>query len=358
MAFSTGIGTYLRGVLAGMPQGREKYAFTLFGDSSKTAVVFPGAAHENFISKIYSLREQFEYPSKLRACDLWHSPHYNAPFLKGKTRLVVTVHDLIHWIFRKDFFSPPQAFYAGQMFRNVVKRADHIIAVSRKTAEDLTFYFGAKPHHISVIYEGVGVDFVPAKGTAAHGELRRRYNLPEKFFLYVGSLKPHKNITLLLETFRDLKKKKQIQASLVIIGKKDARYSPRFHALSSLETDRDVIYLPGITNGELPAFYQMAVALVHPSLYEGFGLTLLEAMACGTPVIASRAGSIPEVAGQAALLIDPHSQSEIGHAMMRLESEVALAAKLREEGFKNLKSYTWEQAAKRTLEVYERVLGD
>ncbi len=357
MMFSTGIGTYLRSLLAAMPENRGDFSFTLFGVPAQGKAVLPGAESVPFDARIYSLKEQIEYPAKLKKCDLWHAPHYNAPFVKGKTKLVITVHDLIHWIFRKDFFSPLQAFYAGTMFRNAVKRADHIIAVSKKTADDLVFHFNAKPHHISVIHESVSPDFVPAAGTSLQREIKNKYRLPDKFLLYVGSLKPHKNIQTLLEAFRGLRSSNKMESGLVIIGKKDGNYPARLKALAELETGGGVIYLPEIGGGELPAFYQTAQALVHPSLYEGFGLTLLEAMACGTPVIASTAGSIPEVAGKAALFVDPHSKEEIARAMMRLESEPSLAAELRELGFQNLKGYSWKEAAVRTLEVYKRVLG-
>lgn len=337
----TGIGTYLQGLLQGFETS------------------FPSGwdlARKSFSAPIYSLQEQFAYPSRLAECDLWHAPHYNIPYFKKKVKLVVTVHDLIHWIYRKEFFSPVQALYAQTMFRRLVETADHMIAVSNNTTQDLVTHFQADPKRISVIYEAVGNECQRIQDPERISDLRLRNDLPEKFFLYVGSLKPHKNVQTLLRVFRNLKKNHRLRSGLVIIGRKDRAYRPELRDLQNLRTGEGIWYFPETERGVLTAFYSTALALVHLSLYEGFGLTPLEAMACGTPVIASKTSSIPEVVGDAAWLVDPLDENQIAQALQQIEADPDLSEELRQKGLERLKLFSWEKTARQTLDVYQKVL--
>lgn len=357
MIQKTGIGTYLRGLLSGIQRiyGFRRYAFLGFGSGPQSLL---GPAQTiPFTADIYSIQEQLQYHRLLKQCRLWHAPHYNIPFFKGRTKLVVTVHDLIHWIFRKDFFSPLQALYAGTMFRRTVQTADHIIAVSNSTRQDLIQYFKAAPEKITVIYEGVQPNFPKFASFDELDRTFRQFKLPASFFLYVGSLKPHKNILFMTELFRSLKQATKIQADLVVVGGKDARYRSGSEGLRDFASGGGVHYLPQVTADQLAHLYQGAMALVHPSLYEGFGLTLLEAMACGTPVISSHAASLPEVAGEAAVLFDPKNAEDLAAALIRVEKSESLRRKLRENGFIQLKKFSWDETARQTLNVYDRVLS-
>ena len=354
----SGIGTYLRGLLegfekAGPPPGSEIY---LYGGRSKR----DSAANfkmRKFRSPIYSLQEQLEYPGRIRECDLWHAPHYNIPVLKGKTRLVVTVHDLIHWIFRKDFFSPLQTLYAKVMLEKAVSAADHIITVSEKTKEDLIGYFKAGPGKISVIYEAVSETFKPVTDPQMIRSVKRKYGLPEKFFLYVGMIKPHKNILWLVRLFSKLEQFSRVQSRLVIAGKADPKHAREFKTLSRLSPEGGILHIPFVETDDLPALYSGATALVHPSLYEGFGLTLLEAMACGTPVIAFRTSSIPEVTGDAAVLVPAGSEQAMEEALIRMETDSGRREYFRGLGLARVREFSWEKTAHQTKTVYEKVLG-
>lgn len=355
MIQNTGIGTYLRGLLRGLDRNSafRNYEFRLFGNTAQAN----GFKISPFSSKIYSVNEQLYYPGLLKQCHLWHAPHYNIPFFKGRVKLVVTVHDLIHWIYRKDFFTPLQAFYAKTLFKRVSREADHIIAVSKRTKQDLINHFEADPGKVTVIYEGVENQFTQFASFDELEKTLRSFKVPSQYFLYVGSLKPHKNVMFLVDLFRGMKESGKIKSDLVVVGRKDSRYAPEHESLRNLRSGGGIHYIPEIPHQNLAHLYQGALALVHPSFYEGFGLTLLEAMASGTPVISSNAASLPEVAGDAAILFDPRNQGELFTALQQIEKDESLRRILRERGFSQLKKFSWEETARQTLAVYQKVLN-
>ncbi len=359
MIKKTGIGTYIRGLLEGLESLNvfPRESVCLFGapQSHEREGVY---LRRSFWSRIYSLEEQAEYLFHLPQCRLWHAPHYNVPFKKGKTKLVVTIHDLIHWIFRKDFFSPLQAFYAETMLRKAVELADHILAVSHKTRDDLIQHFNADPEKITVTYEGVSDQFAPIEDSEEIERVKSKYHLPKNFFLYVGMLKPHKNVLWLVHLFRELKQEGRVEASLLLIGKKDFKYPTGYEDLSKLKTEKGVVHLPYVEEHDLVALYNAALALIHPSLYEGFGLTLLEAMACGTPVIACRSASVPEVVGDAGYLVDSCAQKEMREAIVRFENFPNLRRDYAQKGRRHAERFRWSTMADQTARVYERVLSE
>lgn len=350
----SGIGTYIRGLLGIY----EKHPFFQKYSLSLAAKQSDGVFQTfRFHSSVYSLGEQLEYPFRLRHCKLWHAPHYNVPLVKGKTRLVVTIHDLIHWIFRKEFFSPLQAFYAGQMLTRAVNLADRIIAVSNRTRDDLIRHFKAHPGKIRVISEGAPPEFFNPPDASHRKSVLEKYKLSRAFFLYVGLLKPHKNVQRLVEVFRGLQKEKKIHSDLVLVGKKDRKYPAGFESLQTLRTENGIHYIPAVDSmAELASLYSSALALVHPSLYEGFGLTCLEAMASGTPVIVSNTASLPEVVGDAGRYVDPRSSETIREALVEVEQNGSLRSQMIEKGRQRARQFSWDRAARETLEVYREVL--
>ncbi len=354
----TGIGTYVRGLLSGWHQAglADELGLALYGKSAPSPDWSRHPAVP-FHSDIYSVQEQFEYPWRLKNCRLWHAPHYNVPVVKGRTRLVVTIHDLIHWIFRKEFLSPLQESYAGFMLRRAVENADHVITVSEKTKNDLVTHFDAPAEKISVIYEGVDARFKVLDEPREIDRVLKKYGVPPQYFIYIGMLKPHKNVQWLIHLFRRLREEGRLRASLVLVGRKDKKYPKGYEDLLHLKTTDEIIHIPYVEDDELVALYNGALALAHPSLYEGFGLTLLEAMACGTPVIACRSASVPEVAGDAACLVDSCDEKEMTDALVRMESFPNLRDEFQRKGYRRSREFRWDEAARRTAEVYERVLN-
>ena len=357
----SGIGTYLRGLVSGF-QGNPFFEKVKLGfavpDSLSGEIEGAGPVF-GFNAPVYSIQEQLQYPRQISRCRLWHAPHYNIPLLPIPPRagLVVTVHDLIHWIFRKDFFSPLQTLYSALLLKRVVKRADRIIVVSQRTREDLIQHFKAPHQKIDVIYEGVNEDFFDRPSPEESRKILKNYQLPENFFLYVGLLKPHKNVHRLISLFQKLKRAGRLRSGLVIVGKKDQWYPRGYELLQNLQSGDSLHYFPSVQSSrELKALYASAKALVHPSLYEGFGLTVLESMAIGTPVICSRAASLPEVAGEAASFIEPHSDSSLEKALIQMEEDPSLRESLAQRGKAQARKFSWKQAADETVRVYRKVL--
>lgn len=355
----SGIGTYLRGLIEGY---RSHPFFEKHPLAFSFAPPFNSKAASDgrwipFYSPIYSVWEQMEYPLRMRHVRLWHAPHYNIPLIKPRAALIVTVHDLIHWIFRKKFYSRAKALYASIFFRRVAQIADRVITVSQQTKNDLIQHFNVPEDRIRVVYEGVNENFFTPHSSDERKQILEKYGLPREFLLYVGLLKPHKNVERLLRVFGRLWQSKRIQSALVIVGRKDRRYGKDQERLQRLKTGNGIFYLPEVDGRrELALLYHSAKCLIHPSYYEGFGLTCLEAMASGTPVIVSRAASLPEVVGEAGLYIDPSSDESLEEAILELEEDQVLRENLAQKGVARARGFTWAKAAQETIQIYKELL--
>lgn len=355
MMHYTGIGTYVRGLLQGLTESTHSASVALYGKSSAGDTTFSTPIID-FAPPIYSLTEQMFYPAVISEVKLWHAPHYNIPWFLGKTRLVVTVHDLIHWIFRDRFFNPLKAFYAQMLITRAVDKADHLITVSEHTKSDLIEQFGANPDKITVTYEGVSADFKPSDNTSLIREHLINLGLHKPYFLYVGLMKPHKNVHWLIDVFSRLRSRGLIHSDLVLVGNRDKGYPGNLDKILRNAPNSGIHHLRAISRDDLVNLYRGAIALVHPSIYEGFGLTLLEAMASGTPVIAHRVASIPEVVGQAGHLIDLQDSNALARALMRFESEPDLRSFYTAKGFEQVKMFSWRKMAEQTAVIYDKVL--
>jgi len=303
-------------------------------------------------SRIYSAREQWEIPrafGRTRA-RLLFVPHYNVP-VSAVARSVVTIHDLIHLKFPQFLPSKGALLYANLFLRHVVPRARAILTVSEHSRRDLVETLGLPESRITVTPLGFAPQFRP-RDPEEIAEALSRLGLAAGYLLYVGNLKEFKNVPLLVRAYRELRQKSDGLPPLVLVGRNSIA---GFEEV--IREAGGVRWLPEVRREDLPLVYGGAMALVFPSLYEGFGLPPLEAMACGTPVICSNRASLPEVVGDAALLIDPLSLEDLQAAMVRVAGDAGLRQALREAGLARSRRFTWRRTAEQTWEVLTRAAG-
>lgn len=265
---------------------------------------------------------------------------------------VLTVHDLI---FRRypAHHKPLNRWYLNLTMPLYCDRATHIIAVSAQTKRDIMDAYGVAGEKITVIYEAAGPDFTPQPAEAI-AAVRARYSLPERYILSVGTIEPRKNLGRVLAAFERLHGEGLVDA-FVIVGKKGWLYHDFFAQLDRSPARHAVIFPGWVSDEDLPAVYAGAAALAFPSEFEGFGLPALEGMACSTPVLCSNTSSLPEIAGDAALLVDPGDTDAIAAGLRRILCEPDLAGELRRLGRAQAARFSWERAAAETVRVYERV---
>lgn len=302
----------------------------------------------------FSPRQQWVIPRILRrlGADLYHSPYYLMPYRPG-VPTVLTVYDVIPLKF------PAQSTFQARMLfrwamRMVLRAARLVLAISEATARDLAHHFPVAPERITVTPLAADPIFSP-RPPAEVEVLCRQYGLPESFVLYVGSNKPHKNLIRLVEAWAQMTDY-GIRSTLVIAGVWDPRY-PEPRRLAERLGLQNIRWLGPVPESDLPALYSAATLFVFPSLYEGFGLPVLEAMACGAPVVCSNTSSLPEVAGDAALLVDPTDVKALAVAIADLLRDEARQEEMREKGLQQAARFSWEWTASMTLDVYRNVIG-
>lgn len=270
------------------------------------------------------------------------------------TPAVLTVHDLIFELF-PEHHKRLNYWFLKTAMPLFVRRADAIIAISKATQRDLVRLYGTPDRKITVIYEGVSPAFQPAS-PAAVSRVRQVYDLPDQFLLCVGTIEPRKNLKRLLEALARLRQSTP-DLHLVVVGKKGWLYDEFFRTIERLGLDQ-VVHMPGyVPDADLSAVYSAAEALILPSVYEGFGLPLLEAMACGAPVVSSNAASLREIGGSAASYFDPLSTYDIVAKVGAVLGDPALRAELRRAGRARAAEFSWRQTAQETLALYDRVLA-
>jgi len=262
---------------------------------------------------------------------------------------VLTVHDLI---FRHlpQHHKPLNRWYLNLTLPLYCRRATHIIAVSAQTRRDLSAAYRLPAEKITVIHEAADPCFCPQPPETV-AAARARYRLPERYLLFVGTIEPRKNLGRLLQAFERLHEARLTDA-LVIVGQRGWLYDDFFAALENSPARQAVIFPGFVPDADLPAVYAGAQALAFPSLFEGFGLPVLEAMACGTPVVCSNTSSLPEVVGEAALLVDPTDVDALADALTRVLRDDALRRELWQKGWAQVQHFTWQETARRTLAVY------
>lgn len=285
--------------------------------------------------------------------DLFHATEHLLPPLRG-VPTVLTVHDMIFRLF-PEHQKRLNYWYLNATMPLYCRRADAIITVSESSKRDIAAHYNLDPTKVTVVYEAPAPEFVPVSQAAIEA-VRRRYGLPERFIIHVGTIEPRKNLTRLVEALHQLRDA-GLTIPLLVVGGKGWLYEGFFSRLEELDM-RDAVRFPGyVPSADLPVLYNAATVAVTPSVYEGFGLPVLEAMACGTPVVSSCASSLPELGGEAARYFDPYNVEEMASTIRAAWTDGELRAEMREKGLAQAAKFTWAQAAEETLAVYDAVQG-
>ena len=352
-----GIGRYMKCLTEAVIAEAPEHEYLLIMPKGGEALVdAPSAAKITPHVKYYSLREQIELPRILarHKIDLLHSPHFLLPLVRP-CPAVATIHDVVYLACPQDLPSRAGRLYYRTMMHACSRLAARIITDSQHSKKEIVRYLGSDPAKIEVIYPGVDQRFSRVTDPAGLDAVRSRYGLDGDYILCVGIYKPRKNHAGLLRAFRHVLER-GVRTQLVIAGPM-AEGEPVLRRLAAdLGVLERVVFTGFVDEHSLRALYSAARVCVCPSMYEGFGFTVLEAMACGSPVVCSSATSLPEVAGEAALFFDPHRPEEMAGQLLRAFSDAALRESLIERGWLNVRRFSWAETARQTLAVYHQAL--
>ncbi len=381
------IGIDIRSLAAGKRSGVEEYTIGLLRElfrvgSEHEYVLFfnawgktvPDLAWAEGFANVRIRR--FRIPNRLLNLSLWYlrypkldrliggtdvffMPNLNFAAVSRRTRLMVTAHDLSFEFFPETFSWKQRLWHFAIDFRSLLRRADAIIAVSKSTKDDLLTCYGIPEGKIHVIYSGIDERFAPMdRNSLALVAVQQKYQLPYKFILYLGTIEPRKNLGSLLrafEVFQRVAIGDMAKYALVLAGQPGWKYQELFEAIR-VSPVRDKIHLIGfVADADKPALYSLASVFVYPSFYEGFGFPPLEALASGVPVIASHSASLPEVVGEAGVLIDPYRPDEILQALRGILEDKSFQAKLRERALAKRRYFTWYQSGQAFLDLVRKI---
>jgi glycosyltransferase involved in cell wall biosynthesis len=358
-----GIGTYVRNLVRHLARLDNETTYFLFCDRSDEATLRDLAA--NFVPVVddsagYGLREHYSIPLKLRSlgADLLHTPHYVLPIFCRRPA-VVTIHDCIHLLFPEYLPNRMAWRYARMMMGSAIRRSALVLTVSEASRRDiLSFYPDADPDRVQVVPNAIEPAILEHPGEEEMERVRERYQIRGRFVLYAGNIKPHKNLDRLIASFGLLKQRPGHEdLKLLIIGDEINKYGSLRRSVEAAGVRQDVRFFGFVPDHTLAALYRLASVFVFPSLYEGFGLPPLEAMACGTPVVTSRLSSLPEVVGDAALLVDPYSIEDIAAGLELVLSDESLRASLIGRGRARVEVFSWDRSVRAIHSAYMRLLG-
>jgi alpha-1,3-rhamnosyl/mannosyltransferase len=356
-----GIGRYIRELVCHLSKVDTENRYVIYFSSKSQLEKIP-LENPNFQSAvlptpIFTVSEQGYLPLRLRRdrVDIFHATtSLDIPWITP-CRLVVTFHDLLLKVLPEYLPSRVSSVYFNLINWRAVKSADAIITVSSFTASELTTLYPECRTKTTAIPSGVNMGFQPVQAKERLQAVKSKYGLKKRYFLYLGTYKKHKNLTTLVEAYGKLPGSIRSEFDLVLVGKPDPRYPEVPLLIQKLGLEDSTRQIPYVDEEDLPALYSGAGAFVYPSLYEGFGLPILEAMACGTPVIASRIPAFLEVAGDSAELVEPRNSAAMTESLQRVVSDRPWADDLREKGLQNARKFSWNQTARRVLDIYRTV---
>jgi len=351
-----GIGTYVRNVLRYLGRiDRENEYVLLCRPADRDTV---GGFGDNFralpeSAGNYSLAEQVRVPLALKRADadVFHAPHYVLPpFLPCPS--VVTIHDCIHLMFPQYLPNKLAYVYARAFMTIAARRSSKVLTVSEASKRDILRFFHIPASKVEVVYNAIDDRFDREPEMDDVVRVRERYQLNDPFLLYAGNIKPHKNVDRVIEAFARLRRRGFERLKLLIIGDEISKNPQLRRAVHRHQLHQHVRFLGFVPDATLAVLYRLADVFVFPSLYEGFGLPPLEAMASGTPVVTSNVSSLPEVVGDAALLVDPRDAEAIAGAVQRILTDNDLRRSLVQKGLGRAHEFSWERSVRRIRDVY------
>jgi len=355
----TGIENYLIYLLQSLAKIDTKNQYWLYSPS-KISAMSTKFKNRNFINKIIKFPlawSQFglswEFFKNQPALDVFFSPAHSVP-IYCPTKLVVTIHDLAFLDF-SNYFTSRDLLRLKIITKRAVQKADKIIAISQSTKKDLLRHYHLPPEKIATIYSGYNRDLFEPAPQKVISKALKKYHINRPYLIYVGTLQKRKNLPRLISAFAILKEKHQIPHQLVIVGKKGWLFQDIFQRVKKLKISPEVVFCGFVPDSELPALLSGADLFVLPSLYEGFGFPVLEAAACATPVVVSGVSSLPEVVGNAGILVNPMKVGDISQGIYQVISNSALKTQLSQKARLQANKFSWEKSARQTLKVFEEV---
>ena len=344
----TGFGFYVKNLTENLKKIDPENEYVLISPESQ----------KDFSTPQRFIWDQFRYPkiAKRQKVDILHQPCFSAP-ITYKGKIVVTVHDLISMHFPKNLPFASRMFYSRWMPFSY-RKADKIIAISEDTKKDIMARLNISEDKIRVIHSAVSDNFKPIRDEKILKDVKLKYHTGDKFILDVGTLEPRKNLPFLVKAFCAAIQDPEITHNLVLSGKKGWYYEDLFLLVKELKLEKRVIFAGYVSEEDLPALYCAADLFVFPSLYEGFGFPPLEAMASGTPVVSSNTSSLPEVIGEAGVILAPENENIWAENIIKILKNDNLSRDLIEKGLIQAKKFSWEKTARETIEVYREVYGD
>jgi glycosyltransferase involved in cell wall biosynthesis len=355
----SGVGTYTRNLLGHLAQAGADADIVVFCSDHKKDLV-PESERFTLVSANMSpwadRGSSFSSLVRDEGVDLLHVPSHLAPSHLD-VPLVATIHDVIPLFYPRSVRNPLERVVYKRRLQRTVREARCIITVSQISCSALSGYAGVDPAKVRVIRNGVSEQFRPVIDRERLDAVRHSYDLPERFALWVGEFRPHKNLEFLLSAWHGVVVEAGEPLPLVLAGAQEG-YFQKVKREAERRGLTGLVRFPGfLKEADIAAVYSAATVFIFPSLYEGFGLPPLEAMACGTPCVVSNSSSLPEVTGRAAMMFNPTSVEQLVECVARVLKDQGLREKLRAEGLRQSALFSWERAAEETLEVYKHTLA-
>ena len=352
----TGFGNYAYNLIKEIGKIDKRNEYIVYLNHYYNDSIFTGNIKRRIIRQIPEIYKHIYLPIDVALntkVDFFHFL-YNAPSLIFPRPYLLTIHDMSFKYIPQMLKLKDRLSITYQLAINA-HRAKRIIAVSENTKKDIIKFLNIPDKKITVIYEGVDKSYRRISDASRKNEIAKKYGLPERFILYVGTYLPHKNINTLIEAYSILVSDKTVAHSLVLAGNKGRSFKKTSNMISKFKLERHVRCIGFVDEDDLPYVYNMSDLFVFPSMYEGFGLPLIESMACGVPVIATKTSCLPEIGGEAVTYFSPKDRDELYNKMKNILAKAHVRSEMIRRGLRQAKKYSWEKMAKKTIELYKQI---